>query len=221
MASPQHQAKPAASLFCRETGTRGSRAVTRTAKATEGTLELGAGAEEPSGAWGVEWSDGCRGNWRDPPRSRPAGSGACPPITGNGKWRAAERESEGVVLPLMAGTTQPGRREGPLLHRCTRKEGGTLMSAEQSARSVRQADGLDSVRALQRVLYRVASYGSSPRDGRAGDGAVPPSRPARTAGPSTTSASTASGEKKACECRTASASGRCGVSVCDKERFVT
>ena len=34
--------------------------------------------------------------------------------------------------------------------------GGTLMSAEKSARSVRQAEGLDPVRALQRVLYRSA-----------------------------------------------------------------
>jgi group II intron reverse transcriptase/maturase len=33
---------------------------------------------------------------------------------------------------------------------------GTLMSAEQSARSVRQAQALDPVRALQRVLYRSA-----------------------------------------------------------------
>ena len=30
------------------------------------------------------------------------------------------------------------------------------MSAEMSARTVRQADGLDPVRALQRVLYRSA-----------------------------------------------------------------
>ena len=30
------------------------------------------------------------------------------------------------------------------------------MSAENSARTVRQVDGLDSVRALQRVLYRSA-----------------------------------------------------------------
>ena len=36
------------------------------------------------------------------------------------------------------------------------EERGTLMSAEVSARSVRQADGLDAVRALQRVLYRSA-----------------------------------------------------------------
>jgi RNA-directed DNA polymerase len=34
--------------------------------------------------------------------------------------------------------------------------GGTLMSAAMSARTVRQADGLDPVRALQRVLYRCA-----------------------------------------------------------------
>jgi RNA-directed DNA polymerase len=34
--------------------------------------------------------------------------------------------------------------------------GGTLMSAAVSARTVRQADGLDPVRALQRVLYRSA-----------------------------------------------------------------
>jgi group II intron reverse transcriptase/maturase len=33
---------------------------------------------------------------------------------------------------------------------------GTLMSADVSARTVRQADGLDPVRALQRVLYRSA-----------------------------------------------------------------
>jgi RNA-directed DNA polymerase len=34
--------------------------------------------------------------------------------------------------------------------------GGTLVSAENSARTIRQADGLDTVRALQRVLYRSA-----------------------------------------------------------------
>lgn len=38
------------------------------------------------------------------------------------------------------------------------EERGTLMSAERSARSVRQADGLDPVRALQRVLYRSAKH---------------------------------------------------------------
>ena len=36
------------------------------------------------------------------------------------------------------------------------EQGGTLVSARMRARSIRQADGLDTVRALQRVLYRSA-----------------------------------------------------------------
>src|SRR5581483_7455831 len=44
-------------------------------------------------------------------------------ITGQpGKGQAAERESEGVVVVMTAGTTQPGPSEGPLLHRCTTKD---------------------------------------------------------------------------------------------------
>ena len=44
-------------------------------------------------------------------------------ITGDpGKCQAAERESEGVVVVKMGGTTQPARSEGPLLHRCIAKE---------------------------------------------------------------------------------------------------
>jgi hypothetical protein len=44
-------------------------------------------------------------------------------ITGDpGKWQAVERKSEGVVVVVTAGTTQPGSSEGPLLHRCTSKK---------------------------------------------------------------------------------------------------
>ena len=130
------------------------------------------GSGEGHGRHLGSWS-GCRGTLRrrgrgtvrrlswelERPYSAPSlrGSGASLPITGDpGKWPAAERESEGVVVVMTGGTTQPGPSEGPLLHRCTTMEGGTLMSAEKSARSVRQADGLDPVRALQRVLYRSA-----------------------------------------------------------------
>lgn len=50
---------------------------------------------------------------------------ACPPITGEpGKWRAVERQSEGVVVAVTVGTTQPGQSEAPLLHRCIRSQGG-------------------------------------------------------------------------------------------------
>ena len=52
------------------------------------------------------------------------GGGVCRPISGSTvKWPVAERESEGVVVVLMVGTTQPGRSEGPLLHPCISTEG--------------------------------------------------------------------------------------------------
>lgn len=73
------------------------------------------------------------------------------------KWSAVERESEGVVVVAMGGTTQPVWSEGPLLRRCTSEEGVELVSALR-ARSIRQADGLDASRALQRVLYRSAKH---------------------------------------------------------------
>lgn len=51
------------------------------------------------------------------PGLRPGKQGL--PITGGaGKWRAVERQSEGVVVVRIGGTTQPVRSEGPLLHRC-------------------------------------------------------------------------------------------------------
>ena len=42
-------------------------------------------------------------------------------ITGHGKCQGAERKSEGAVVVLTVGTTQPGPSEGPLLHRCIAK----------------------------------------------------------------------------------------------------
>jgi len=41
-------------------------------------------------------------------------SGARRPITGDpGKWRAAERESEGVVVAVTVWTTEPARAKRP------------------------------------------------------------------------------------------------------------
>jgi len=91
--------------YLRATGSRGSRAPAGRAKATEGVLELGAGAEGPSGVGGVERPEGCRGNWRGPTRPTPAGGGASLAITGDGKGRVAERESEGAVVVTTGGTT--------------------------------------------------------------------------------------------------------------------
>jgi hypothetical protein len=137
-------------------GTRGSRAGTLTAKATDGTRDPGAGAHEPPGVWDVERSDGCPGNWREPPRPHPLGWEAMPAYNqaNPGKWWVVERQSEGVVV--VRGRESRPHGEGPLLHRCRRWRGGVLMSA-RTARSVRQTDGLDVTRALQRVLYRSAT----------------------------------------------------------------
>jgi RNA-directed DNA polymerase len=74
----------------------------------------------------------------------------------DGKWRAAARESEGVVVPLDGlGQHNPAGWEGPLLHRraCWRERIG---ECPVRARSTAKADGLDKSRALQRVLYRSA-----------------------------------------------------------------
>src|SRR6266511_3979009 len=81
-------------------GTRGSRARCRWAKAMEGVFGPGEALLDP----GL--------------RAREAGL----PITGTGKWQVVERDSEGVVVVVTVGTTQPGSSEGPLLHRCTTKE---------------------------------------------------------------------------------------------------
>jgi hypothetical protein len=49
------------------------------------------------------------------------------PITGRtGKWRVVERQSEGVVVVTIGGTTQPAGSEGPLLHRCDLQTGRDL-----------------------------------------------------------------------------------------------
>ena len=93
-------------------------------KAMEDVLVLGAGVDEPSGVGDVERSEGDRGNWRGPPRPRPCGGwerGLSITDRRVGKWRVAERESEGVVVVMTVRTTQPGQSEGPLLHRCTTK----------------------------------------------------------------------------------------------------
>jgi len=97
-----------------------SRARVNRAKAMERVFGPGAGAEEPLGVWGVERSDGCSGNWGDPPRPGPCGgSERYRSMSGRTVKRpVVERESEGVVVVVMVRTTQPGRSEGPLLHPC-------------------------------------------------------------------------------------------------------
>src|ERR687888_2466545 len=82
-------------------GWRGSRAGSSTAKATEGALGPGAGAEEPSGVLGVERADGRPGNPGEPSRPRRLRAREAMPSY-NRRTRevgvAAERRSGRVVV---------------------------------------------------------------------------------------------------------------------------
>jgi hypothetical protein len=50
------------------------------------------------------------------------GLGAPSPISGlPAKWARAERESERPIVPGIARTTEPRRREGAVLDRCARR----------------------------------------------------------------------------------------------------
>src|SRR5918994_1807841 len=97
----------------------------------DGTWEPGAGAKDPSGVGGVEGRGGFGGNGRGPRWPRACGvREASPPITGDPREVA-------------------GGHQGGGGGRCTALRGGARQATAR-------ADGLDKVRALQRVLYRSA-----------------------------------------------------------------
>jgi hypothetical protein len=101
-----------------------------------------------------------RSSWElERPSSAPVcGREASLSITGGpGKWQAAERESEGVVVPLEGtGQHNPAGGKGPYFIDARGGREGGLVSAERSARSISRTEGVDRPRALQRVLYRSA-----------------------------------------------------------------
>jgi hypothetical protein len=77
---PQHEAKPAASSLKppRERGQGGAEPMKggRRPRTAPGSLERM--PTNPPAPWGVERSEGCRGNWRGPPRPRACGPGSRP-----------------------------------------------------------------------------------------------------------------------------------------------
>ena len=82
----------------------------------DGIWEPGADASESFGVRGAERSDGCPGNWREPPwplfsRGREAGS----PITGApGTWWRVTRRSAGAMLAWdSVGQQNPAGAKGP------------------------------------------------------------------------------------------------------------
>jgi hypothetical protein len=111
---PQHEVKPAASRHLQP----GSRAAHFTAKA----MSVAPSPErvaDPGGVWGVARVEGAVRNTRDP-SSRPLSRRAVP-YKPRVKSGGAERESEGIVVPLRPATTQRRKREGSLRWSCRRR----------------------------------------------------------------------------------------------------
>ena len=108
MRGPQHQVKPAASTEeqC------GSRAEHVAAKATLAVRKSEvAPIASPAGVWGAARAQGSVWNRRDPSAQPRSGqSGAYKPTV---KSRRAQRESEGIVVPVIAVTNNAAGGKGP------------------------------------------------------------------------------------------------------------
>ena len=111
---PQHEVKPAASKHLQP----GGRAAHVTAKATPVAHDPERAAG-PGGVRGVARAEGEVRNTRGP-SSRPWSRRAVP-YKPKVKSGGAERESEGVVVPMRPATTQRRFREGPLRWSCRRR----------------------------------------------------------------------------------------------------
>jgi hypothetical protein len=113
---PQHQVKPAASTQkqC------GSRAEHVAAKATLAVRKSEAApAASPAGVWGAARAQGSMRNRRDPSAQPASGQGdAYKPKV---KSRRVQRESEGVVVPLMAVQNNAAGGKGPCFGHARRK----------------------------------------------------------------------------------------------------
>jgi hypothetical protein len=105
---PQHEVKPAAS----SEEQRGSRAARFTAKATSDALRSGsARASGPPGVWGAARVQGEVRNTRGP--SAPPSSRQGGPYKPSAKAGAAQRESEGIMVPSIAATKNAAGGKGP------------------------------------------------------------------------------------------------------------
>jgi hypothetical protein len=145
---PQHEVKPAASSDSQW----GSRAAHVTAKATSDALRTGAQrASGPSGVWGAARVQGEVRNTRGPsasPSSRQGGSYK-PKV----KSSAAQRESEGIVVPSIAATNNAAGGKGP----CGGHVGGggkrEGMAGSSGPNHPDRRRPIDKVRQLQRRLW--------------------------------------------------------------------
>lgn len=148
---PQHKVKPATStdLQC------GSRADHFTAKATPSADKSRiATAKGPTGVGGAARSQGLVRNTGDPSEQPESGQGRS--YKPKAKASGAQRESEGIVVPLMGVQNNAPGGKGPCFSQVS--EEGKREGMTQTAGS-NYPDGrepIDKVRKLQRKLYATA-----------------------------------------------------------------
>ena len=147
----QHQVKPAASTEKQ----RESRAAHVTAKAT--LEDVGSGLEGVGslpGVEGVARVQGSARNRRDPSASPSSGQGGS--YKAKSKASAAQRKSEGVVVPAMSVTNNADGGKGPCGDQATR--GGKREGMAETSRSNFPAGVFpsDKVRRLRARLWRAA-----------------------------------------------------------------
>ena len=163
---PQHQVKPAASTEkqC------GSRAEHVAAKATFAVRKSEAApAASPAGVWGAARAQGSMGNRRDPSaRPRSGQSGAYKPKV---KSRRAQRESEGVVLPMMVATNNAAGGKDPCFGHARRKGKCEGMDGKTVPNHPHVRKHADKAREPGGELWAGAKRRSAP-----GNRSIPPAR---------------------------------------------
>ncbi len=148
---PQHEVKPAASSDSQS----GSRAAHVTAKATLTAQRSGGeSAGSPTGVGGAAREQGSMWKRRDP-SARPSSRQGVP-YKPKAKAGAAQRESEGTVVPVMVATNNAAGGKGP----CGGRAGGggkrEGMAGKPGPKHPRGPAPADKVRQLRRRLYVAA-----------------------------------------------------------------
>jgi len=142
---PQHEVKPAASTEKQS----GGRAAHVTAKATP-TAQEPERAVGPGGVWGAARVQGGVRNTRDPSARPSSGQGA--PYKSKTKSAAVQRESEGIVVPVIAATNNAAGGKGPWGDRAVRAGKRKGMAATSGPNDPGGRRPRDNVRRLQRRL---------------------------------------------------------------------
>ena len=155
--SPQHEVKSAASLNYQPKGDREGRAAHITAKAEDSGQQIGRALDLP-GVGEAGCGEGATRGRRDPTRQPESGKDRL--YKEKPKASGAERESEGLVVPVKAGAQTAGGK-GPCFGRAC--DGGKREGMVARPNNPEGGSPEEKVRKLQRQLWTCAKRSRSRR----------------------------------------------------------